>query len=334
MDRIGPYELLEVIGEGGMGRVYRARDVRYDRKVALKVMGEKAAQHPEFHKLFRREAELVGRMTSSHIVPIHNYGEFEGTPYLDMRFVDGDSLSGIVRKFGPATLPTALDIVAQAASALDDAHAAGIVHRDVKPGNLLIDRKGFCYLADFGIAVAASSTSAQQGRIVGSFPYMAPERFTDAGVTGAADTYALACVLYYAVTGMPPYSGSELAELRQAHSHSQIPSLRGRVVGVNEEIDNLLMWPLAKDPQQRPSSAGAWTKALKEAVARAGMPAAFSSPTPSPASSLVSRPQVSPSPVTSGSTEIESDGRLAWQIALLVLLIVLAVVLGLLINSG
>ena len=348
MNQLGPYELLGVIGEGGMGRVYRARDTRYDRPVALKVMGEKAKSQPEFEKMFRREADLVARMNSSHIVPIHNYGEIDGSPYLDMRFVDGYSLSGMVRKFGPAAPAAAIDIIAQAASALDDAHAVGVVHRDVKPANLLVDRKGFVYLADFGIAVAAAHRNTE-GAVVGSWPYMAPERFTGQEVTGAADTYALACVLHFALTGAPPFPGTGMDELRTAHFASPPPSLVGRVAGVTDEMDGLLRWALAKRPDERPASTGAWARMLRDAATRMNSLPPTHYPTPSPmVSPLVSavggstvRPltpdSTNPGSAVSGSASRSheiSDGRTKWLLALFVLLTILAALLVAMIVSG
>lgn len=288
MHHLGPYELLDVIGQGGMGRVWRARDTRYDRVVALKVIADQEAEEADYLKLFRREADLVGRMNSPHIVPIHNYGEIDEQAYLDMRYVDGNSLSGVVRQYGPASLGTALEIVAQAASALDDAHAAGVVHRDVKPANLLVDRKGFVYLADFGIAVVDRHKMAAGSQILGSWAYMAPERFSASSEDGpAVDVYALGCVLYYALTGEPPFAGRELEELRQAHRHTKAPSLVGRVDGVTPRVDAAIRWALRKDPAERPPSAGEWIAAIKKERRRA---AAAGSARPAPGQSRSSAP--------------------------------------------
>lgn len=269
MQHLGPYELLDVIGQGGMGRVWRARDRRYGRVVALKVIAGGEAQEADYLKLFRREADLVGRMNSPHIVPIHNYGEIDGQAYLDMRHVDGDSLSGVVRRYGPASLATAIEIVSQAASALDDAHAAGVVHRDVKPANLLLDRKGFVYLADFGIAVVDRHKMAAGSQILGSWAYMAPERFGSSEDSPAVDVYALGCVLFYALTGEPPFPGRGLEELRAAHREARAPSLVGKIEGVTPRVDAAIRWALRKDPAERPESAGQWVEAIKKERRRA-----------------------------------------------------------------
>lgn len=270
METLGPYELLDVVGQGGMGRVYRARDTRYDRVVALKVILEHEQQEEDFVKYFRREAELVGRMNSPHIVPIHGYGDVDETAYLDMRYVDGMSLSQIVRQFGPASFRTAVDIIEQAASALDDAHTAGVVHRDVKPANLLVDHKGFVYLADFGIAVV-DRHRARDGKVVGSPSYMAPERFDQNEEDGpSSDIYALACVLYYALSGHPPFSTGGTPDMEQqcqAHRHAVPPPLAGQVEGITPEIDDAIRWALAKNPADRPATAGQWIAEVKRAHA-------------------------------------------------------------------
>lgn len=272
MRQLGPYELLDVIGEGGMGRVWRARDTRYERIVALKVMAEDKARQDEYLRLFRREADLVGRLNSPHIIPIHNYGEIDGQAYLDMRYVPGEPLSQIVRRRGPADLATALRIVEQVASALDDAHAAGVVHRDVKPANILATDKGFVYLADFGIAVVEGHRAHEGTEILGSWAYMAPERFDTSGLQGPeCDIYALACVLHFALTGTPPFPGSELTTQRDAHRRATPPSLMGRVRTMTPQLDREIAAALAKDPADRPRSAGRWVRELRR-IADEGAP--------------------------------------------------------------
>lgn len=266
MERIGPYEIIGVIGEGGMGRVHRARDTRYDRVVALKVIAQDKASDADFAALFRREAGIVTRLNSPHIVPIHNHGEVDGLAYLDMRHVDGMSLSRAVAEFGPTDLRSGLDIVAQAASALDDAHAAGVVHRDVKPGNLLVDRKGFVYLADFGIAVVEGHHPQIDEGLAGSLSYLAPERFAGAPSAVGDDVYALGCVLHFLLTGSPPFPVAGEAEARRAHERDAPPCLVGRVRGVDASVDAAINAALAKDPRHRPASAGRWVADVRRAA--------------------------------------------------------------------
>ena len=307
-----------------MGRVYRAWDSEQRRTVALKVMSPKAMGDPQLARYFQRESEMVRPLTSSHIIPIHRTGDIDGVPFLDMRYVDGHTLSSVVRQYGPARLNKGtLRIIEGAAAALDDAHAAGVVHRDVKPANLLVDKRGHVYLADFGLAVAAAYPG-DGDKISGTWQYMSPERFNASGVSGACDIYALGCVLHYALTGQPPYPGQTMEELRQAHTYAPIPSLFGRVEGLSSEADEIIKWALAKHPHDRPATAGEWVKALTAAVERAE---AYAPPTPPPAP----RPFVAPS---RPAPPPPRDPKMLWQIALLVMLLVLAGVLILLIQSG
>lgn len=282
MQRLGPYELIDVVGQGGMGRVWRARDTRYERIVALKVIAEDKATNSDYMTMFRREAELVGRLNSPHIIPIHNYGEIDDQAYLDMRFVPGQALSRLVRSRGPADVATALHIVGQAASALDDAHAGGVVHRDVKPANLLVTGKGFVYLADFGIAVVEGSKPPEGEQILGSWGYMAPERFENLPQDTACDVYGLACVLHYALTGAPPYAGKGLDELRDAHRHACPPQLAGRVPQVTPQMDEVIAWALAKHPDDRPRSATEWVTQLDRARRHHAGSATGAGSTPAP----------------------------------------------------
>lgn len=322
MNQLGSYELLDVLGQGGMGRVYRARD-KHGRIVALKVIAEDKAQEADYLKLFRREADLVGRLTSPHVIPIHDYNVIDGQAYLDMRYVPGEPLSQVVRRRGPAGIDTALKIIEQAATALDDAHAGGVVHRDVKPANLLVNEKGFVYLADFGIAVVEGHRGHEGSQILGSWPYMAPERFDPTAVQGfGCDVYALACVLYFALTGKPPFPGKELAELRQAHRHTPAPTLMGQVRGMTPALDSAIRWALAKDPQQRPSSCGAWVKRLREVQPPASRNTG-SRPAPPP-----QRPLHLSAPPTVTQASAPVPGRSHGLDFLIGLLVLLALVMG------
>lgn len=325
--RLGQYDLIDTIGEGGMGRVYRAYDTQQRRTVALKVMSPKAIGNPELARYFQREADMVRPLTSPNIIPIHQAGVIDGTPYLDMRFVDGHTLGSVVRNYGPALLSSALRIVEQTAAALDDAHRSGVVHRDVKPANLLIDKTGHVYLADFGIAVAAAHRGDGE-KISGTFQYMAPERFTGGEVTGSCDTYALACVLHYALTGQPPYVGETMQQLCDAHTYAPIPSLVGRVPGITPEIDEIIKWALAKHPGDRPRTTGQWAKALRAAVNNAEAARGYRTPAPA---DLAQQPFVAP---TRPAPSPPKDHKTAWQIALLVMLLALAGVLVAMILTG
>src|ERR1700754_2459407 len=153
--QVGPYHLKRLIGRGGMGEVYEAQDTVKDRIVALKLLPEAVSHDPVFRKRLQREAHSAGRLLEPHVVPIHDYGEIDGVLYVDMRMIDGTDLRKVLKRFGPMTPARAVAIVRQIASALDAAHESGVMHRDVKPENIIINREDFAYLVDFGLANAA-----------------------------------------------------------------------------------------------------------------------------------------------------------------------------------
>ncbi|WP_244897641.1 serine/threonine-protein kinase [Mycobacterium alsense] len=213
MDEVtfGRYRLLSLIGEGGMGKVYKAHDTVMDRGVAIKVLPPEIAAQPGYAERFRREAYAAGRLSEPHIIPVHEAGEIDGRLYLVMPVIEGIDLDSLLRRDGPMNPPRAVNVVEQLAAALDAAHAVGLVHRDVKPSNALVTGRDFVYLIDFGIAQdAAASRLTSTGKIVGTMAYMAPERFT-AGIADArSDVYALACVLHECLTGRRPFPGDSM----------------------------------------------------------------------------------------------------------------------------
>lgn len=214
----GPYQLRRLLGRGGMGEVYEAEDTRKHRVVALKLISSQFSGNPEFRARMQREADTAGRLTEPHVVPIHDYGEINGQFYVDMRLIEGTSLRALLARNGPLSPARAVAIVSQVASALDAAHAAGVTHRDVKPENILITGNDFAYLVDFGIARAATDPGlTQTGTAIGTYNYMAPERFSGNEVTYRSDIYALACVLAECLTGAPPYRVDSIEQLIAAH---------------------------------------------------------------------------------------------------------------------
>ncbi|MDT5129565.1 MAG: hypothetical protein QOH54_5209, partial [Mycobacterium sp.] len=210
----GHYQLLELLGRGGMGNVYRAHDTRTDRIVALKVLPAHLAGDPVFQQRFRREAHAAAALSEPHVVPIHGYGEIDGQLYLDMRLIDGEDLGTVLTEAqGPLSPERAVTIVEQVAAALDAAHAVGLVHRDVKPSNIFIAAKDFVYLIDFGIARTTTETGLTTvGSTLGTMAYMAPERFKSGQSDPRSDVYALTCVLHECLTGSRPYSGDSLEQ--------------------------------------------------------------------------------------------------------------------------
>src|SRR5689334_466328 len=187
----GPYHLKRPLGRGGMGEVYEAEHTIKGWTVAVKLMSDSVSGDPVFRERMRREARNAGRLQEPHVVPIHDYGEIDGKMFLEMRLIEGTDLDTMLKRFGPLAPPRAVAIITQIASALDAAHAAGVMHRDVKPPNILVTRDDFAYLVDFGIAAATTDEKlTQMGYAVGTWKYMAPERFTKAEVTFRADVYA------------------------------------------------------------------------------------------------------------------------------------------------
>lgn len=265
--QFGPYLLRRLVGRGGMGDVYEAEDTVRERVVALKLMSQTLSSDPVFRARMQREARTAGRLQEPHVVPIHDFGEIDGQLYVDMRLIDGRDVATILSRYGPLKPPRAVAIVRQIGSALDAAHAAGITHRDVKPENILVSGDDFAYLVDFGIASATSDEKLTQfGTTVGTFKYMAPERFSDSDVTYRADIYALTCVLYECLTGSPPYQGDQVSVM-SAHLHQPIPRPSAARPGIPAAFDQVIARGMAKDPLDRYPTCGDLSAAAYAALA-------------------------------------------------------------------
>ncbi|MFI6867640.1 serine/threonine-protein kinase [Nocardia sp. NPDC050406] len=265
--RFGPYRLDRLIGRGGMGEVYEAYDTVKDRTVAIKVLPERLADDPVYRQRFQRESHAAARLREAHVIPIHDYGEIDGRLFIDMRLVDGDSLRSLLHRAGPGSPERAVGVIAQVASALDAAHAEGLLHRDIKPDNILLSRNGFAYLVDFGIAQSSTDPAlTSTGTAVGSYRYMAPERFTDSPLTPAADVYGLACVLFECLTGTRPYSGRTDAEIMRAHLFDPVPKPTMVRSTVPAGFNAVIARGMAKQPRERYSSAGDLAEAAATAL--------------------------------------------------------------------
>lgn len=264
----GPYRLVRLLRQGGMGEVYEAEDTRKRRMVALKLISQQFSGNSEFRARLQREADIAGRLTEPHVVPIHDYGEIDGRFYVDMRLVDGVDLGTLLRRDGPLAAPRAIAIISQVAAALDAAHAVGVTHRDVTPGNILITGSDFAYLADFGIARAATDPGLTQfGTAIGTYYYMAPERFTDDTVTHSADIYSLACVLSECLTGSPPYRADTIERLVAAHLTKAPPSpTQLRPGAFPPALDQVIAKGMAKRPEERYRTAGEFAAAAHDAL--------------------------------------------------------------------
>ncbi|BBX27489.1 bifunctional serine/threonine-protein kinase/transporter substrate-binding domain-containing protein [Mycolicibacterium alvei] len=263
----GHYQLKKLIGRGGMGEVYQAYDSDTDRIVALKVLPPHLAQDSTFQERFRRESHAAAGVSNPHVVPIHGFGEIDGRLYLDMRLIEGRNLGVMLTKTGKPLDPAfVVGMVEQVAEALDGAHAAGLIHRDVKPSNILIADNDFVYLIDFGLArTAGDSGMTTAGSTLGTLAYMAPERFDGGKVDPRSDIYALACVLYECLTGERPYPSDSLEQQIAGHMVSPSPRASDKDPRL-AAFDEVIAKGMAKKPSKRYQSAGALAAAARAAL--------------------------------------------------------------------
>jgi serine/threonine-protein kinase len=281
----GPYRILELLGRGGMGEVYRAHDSETDRVVALKLLRAPLAVDEEYAARFRRECRSAARLNEAHVIPIHRFGEIDGRLYLDMRLVDGTDLGTWLRRHGPLAPDVAVAVVGQVAQALDAAHAAGLVHRDVKPSNVMLAGAHddpldaatvVVYLLDFGItrprtgAVGADvAVLTRAGDVPGSPSYIAPERLSGVEGDPRADVYSLACALHEALAGSPPFGG-DLPALIGAHLRRPPPRPSTVRPGVPGGFDAVVATGMAKEPDRRYATAGALAAAARAVLTATG----------------------------------------------------------------
>src|SRR3954465_15168508 len=250
--RFGPYELNSLIGVGGMGEVYRAYDTIKDRTVALKVLRAEMAADPNYQERFRRESRMAARLQEPHVIPVHDFGDIDGVLYIDMRLVEGGSLKDELRANGPFAPMRAASIVSQVAAALDAAHANGLVHRDVKPENVLLTADDFAYLVDFGIAYGGGEARVTQtGLIIGSCAYMASERLSGKPGGPPSDVYSLACLLFECLTGRAPFEAADISQVMSAHMFAEPPRPSVTGQGINPAFDEVIAKGMAKDPAAR-----------------------------------------------------------------------------------
>jgi serine/threonine protein kinase len=258
---IGPYQILKRLGQGGMGAVYQARHVKLDKLVALKVLAPHLVDNSEALQRFEREMKAVGKLDHPNIVRAMDAGQAGQLHYLVMEYVEGTDLQRLVRANGPQPIGEACRLVRQAARALGYAHSRGLVHRDVKPSNLLLTAEGQIKVLDLGLARlgAASDSLTSSGASLGTPDYMAPEQWTDVRlVDHRSDLYALGCTLFYLLTGRPPFGDeqhSTVASKMAGHIYDAPPSLTDALPGVPEQLNALYLQLLAKQRDDRPVSA-------------------------------------------------------------------------------
>jgi serine/threonine protein kinase len=264
---LGPYRVIAQIGKGGMATIYRAYQPAMDRTVALKILPEHFAHDPQFVERFYREARTIAQLEHPNILPVYDFGEQDGITYLVMRFLDGGTLQELMEK-QPLSLGQTSHILTQVCAALDYAHRKGIIHRDVKPSNVMIDREGAVYLSDFGIAKVLESSShlTQTGAVLGTPAYMSPEQCMGSTIDKRSDIYSLGVMLYEMAVGVVPFKADTPMAVMMAHMHDPLPMPRLKNPAISEELQLVILKAMAKEPGDRFQTAAELAAALRRAA--------------------------------------------------------------------
>ncbi|MFF6954264.1 serine/threonine-protein kinase [Streptomyces iakyrus] len=285
--QIAGYRIEEEIGRGGMAVVYRARDLRLERTVALKLLAPELARNDTFRRRFTHESRAAAAIDHPHIVPVFEAGETDGVLYIAMRYVAGSDLRHVLDRDGPMPPVTAVRVAAQVASALDAAHDHGLVHRDVKPGNILVsrgtdsDHPEHVYLTDFGLTKKSLSLTGftTVGQFVGTLDYVAPEQISGKPVDARCDVYGFACVVFETLAGHPPFLRDDDMALLWAHQYDEPPPLTEDRPDLDPRVDPVFAQALAKSPDDRYPSCLAFVAALRAATTGGGKGGATRQPT-------------------------------------------------------
>jgi tetratricopeptide (TPR) repeat protein/tRNA A-37 threonylcarbamoyl transferase component Bud32 len=310
---LGPYRLLEQLGAGGMATVYKAYHAAMDRYVAIKVLPQHLARDPNFRARFQQEARVIARLEHRHILPVYDVAEEDSIPYLVMRYTDGGDLNGLLA--GRPTLGRMVELVAQVAEALGYAHRQGVIHRDVKPANVLIGRDGDALLADFGIAKIYENTLqlTGEGNMVGTPAYMAPEQLQGKHVDARTDIYALGVVLYQILTGECPFVAETPLAVAMMHIHNPLRPPRQLKSDIPEPIERVILRAMAKDPQDRFQTAEDLAEALRAALVAGPSVAVPVAPAPSPPTAPT--PVAEPGHAAAAPSVVaprRANGRMLW----------------------
>ncbi|MFI1507687.1 serine/threonine-protein kinase [Streptomyces sp. NPDC020597] len=274
--QVAGYRIEREIGRGGMAVVYRAHDLRLDRTVALKLLAPELARNDVFRKRFTHESRAAAAIDHPHIVPVFEADETDGVLYIAMRYVEGSDLRHLLDRQGPLPLAKAVRIAAQIASALDAAHEHGLVHRDVKPGNILVargtdtDHPEHAYLTDFGLTKKSLSLTGftTVGQFVGTLDYVSPEQISGRPVDGRCDVYGFACVVYECLAGRPPFLRDDDMALLWAHQNADPPLLTQTRPDLPAHVDRVFVRALAKSPDDRQETCGAFVAELRSTGGR------------------------------------------------------------------
>ena len=267
-DSFGPYRIESLLGEGGMGRVFKATGPG-GTQVALKVVKADLARDSVFRRRFDREAKTAARVEHSHVVPVLDTGEQDGIPYLAQEYIAGGSLSGRIEEEGPLPIEPAVRMLLQVADGLDALHREGLVHRDVKPANILLAEEDSAKLADFGLAKdSQASALTKPGQALGSMDYMSPEQIRGETVSPAADVYSLGCVMFECICGRAPFADRKGMRILWAHLQEDPPDPRSAREDVPQDMSWALLRALEKEAANRPPTATAYARMVQFAARR------------------------------------------------------------------
>src|SRR2546427_1746831 len=290
----GRYRIMRKLGAGGMANVYLAEDQELGRRVAIKILNDRHANDDQFVERFRREAKNAASLSHPNIVSIYDRGEAEGTYYIAMEYLDGRSLKELIVGRGPAPIPIAIDYARQILAAVRFAHRHGIVHRDIKPHNVLVDAEGRLKVTDFGIARAGASQMTEAGSIIGTAQYLSPEQAKGAPVDQTSDLYSVGVVLYELLTGVVPFSGDTPVEIAMKHLSAVPEAPSAQRAEIPRDLDLVILRALAKDPSDRYQSA----EEMDADLERVQRGAAVSPATEEAATAIISRPPPPPAAPT------------------------------------
>jgi eukaryotic-like serine/threonine-protein kinase len=286
----GRYRIMRKLGSGGMANVYLAEDQELGRRVAIKILNDRHANDDQFVERFRREAKNAAGLSHPNIVSIYDRGEAEGTYYIAMEYLDGRSLKELIVSRGPAPIPVAIDYARQILTAVRFAHRHGIVHRDIKPHNVLVDAEGRLKVTDFGIARAGASQMTEAGSIIGTAQYLSPEQAKGAPVDQTSDLYSVGVVLYELLTGVVPFSGDTPVEIAMKHLSAVPEPPSAKRAEIPRDLDLIILRALAKEPSERYQSA----EEMDADLERVHRGAAVSPATEEAATAIISRPPPAP----------------------------------------
>ncbi len=337
---LGQFEIQEEIGRGGMATVYRGRQRSMNRIVAIKVLPQHLLHDPGFYERFEREVEVISKLEHPHILPIYDYGQSEGVPYIAMRYLGGGSLEDQIRRLGPLPLEDIETPLRQIGRALDYAHTQGIIHRDLKPGNIMLDEGNNAYLSDFGIARVMGSEMTGS-MIIGTPSYMSPEQANGLTIDARSDVYALGVVLFELITGRLPFQAETPMAVLLKHINEDVPPIAEFRDDISTVIENVVRKATAKDPDDRFSSAGEMASAFSKALHNKPvdldvptqsrmadeptiMPAASAAVTQSPKPTAAADAKSTPSPATASVTATGTTNRLILGVVGVILLALLA----------